>query len=147
DDMVLLARSLTPWEVTRLTRYLPVEAINQLLAAQDLLKLYGELAGTQRGMLQRGLAFGALTPPQQRLFLQFAQRQRPYVEPWRFQSGALTLTEEAVTDTKPRFGGYLPPLSRMRFDVRFQEGDTQPFPVDLYAFQEQRRYRPLSTMV
>ena len=40
----------------------------------------------------RGLAFAALTPAQQQRFLAFAQRQRPFVEPWRFQQGGLRLT-------------------------------------------------------
>src|SRR5436305_2711873 len=89
--MALLARSLSPWQVVKLTSHLPAPAIDQLLAAQDLLKLYGELALAQRAGLSAGLPFASMTPPQQTLFLQFAQRQRPFVEPWRFQHGALRL--------------------------------------------------------
>src|SRR5207245_1804522 len=138
DDMALLARSLTPWEVTRLQQYLPYEAIDQILAAQELLKLYGELAPVQRNLLPHGLAFAALTPPQQRLFLQFAQRQRPYVEPWRLQSGGLCLTHQPPPPHNPHDEHAISPLARRLFQVQFQDTDVQPFPVDLYAAQEQR---------
>jgi hypothetical protein len=147
DDMTLLARSLTPWEVTRLQQYLPYEAIDQILAAQELLKLYGELAPVQRNLLPRGLPFTALTPPQQRLFLQFAQRQRPYVEPWRLQSGGLRLTQQPPPPHNPHDEHAVSPLARRLFQVQFQDADVQPFPVDLYAAQEQRWNRPLSTMI
>src|SRR5205823_5031634 len=96
DDLALLARSLSPWQVVKLTRYLPPEALDQMLAAHELLKLYGELAPAQRAALTAGLPFSSLTPPQQMLFLQFAQRQRPFVEPWHFQHGAIRLVTRPV---------------------------------------------------
>lgn len=87
DDMALLARSLSPWQIVKLDQYLPHAAMDQMLAAQDLLRLYGELARAQRAALAKGVSYAAMTPAQQALFLAFAQRQRPFVEPWRFQPG------------------------------------------------------------
>jgi hypothetical protein len=147
DDMALLARSLTPWQVTHLQQYLPFEAMDELLAAQELLELYGELAPAQRSALASGMAFSELTPPQQRLFLQFAQRQRPYVEPWRFQQGGVRLTGGPLPYRNPHDVKTIPPVARMLFQARFGDGDLQSFPVDLYSAQEPRWNRPLSILV
>src|SRR5205823_5417537 len=97
-----------------------------------------ELAPSQRTGLTAGLPFSALTPPQQMLFLQFAQRWRPYVEPWRFQHGAFRLAP--LPKPPPEAGPNYNPwqvVSREEIQVSFQEDDAQSFPVDLFARREQ----------
>jgi hypothetical protein len=152
DDMVLLARSLTPWQIVKLQMYLPQPAMDQMVALQELLRLYGELGPAQRSALPQGLAFTALTPPQQALFLVFAQRQRPFAEPWRFQQGSLRLTTEAVPTPK-RMPDDHPPapsqmaVARVLFHVRFHEHDAESFPLNLYPQQDRRWIRPLAELV
>jgi hypothetical protein len=139
DDMALLARSLSPWQITKLGDYLPRRAIDQLIAAQELLKLYGELAPAQRSALTQGLPFSALTPPQQQWFLACAQRQRPSMEPWRFQHGGLRLlTETAPSTDYDGLQGPARPVARMVFQVSFPEDGPQSLPIDLFP-QKTRR--------
>jgi hypothetical protein len=152
DDMVLLARSLTPWQIVKLQMYLPQPATEQMVVLQDLLRLYGELSPAQRNALPQGLAFTSLTPPQQASFLAFAQRQRPFAEPWRFQRGSLSLTTEAVPVPKrlPRIPPTAPsqtPVARVLFHVRFHEDDAESFPLNLYSQKERQGTRPLAERV
>jgi hypothetical protein len=130
DDLAFLSRSLTPWQIVKLGSYLPKRAIEQLLAAQDLLKLYGELAPEQREALSRGLSFTSLTPPQQALFLRFAAQKQPFVEPWRFQSGGIRLLWQPASPKKEQDGRF-PIAARAQFEVQFQEGDAGAFPLEL----------------
>jgi hypothetical protein len=141
DDMALLARSLSPWQVVKLQEYLPHVAIDQTLAAQELLKLYGELSPEQRTALAQGLPFAGLTPPQQALFLQFAQRRQPFVEPWRFQQGSLrvTLGSSPVKDD----GRGRAAISRAVFQVRLGDEAAQAFPIDLFPSIRPRQVRGL----
>jgi hypothetical protein len=134
DDMALLARSLSPWQIVNLAylRYLPDDAIDQTLATQELLKLYSELSPEQRAALPQGLPFSALTPPQQALFLQFAQRYRPYVELWRLQQGRLAVTVGPAPIKHDGYGGPAAKVSRAVIQVRFGERDAQSFPLDLF---------------
>jgi hypothetical protein len=132
DDIAFMARSLSPWQVVKLHEFFVAATIDQMLAAQELLKLYGELSPAQRNALPRGLALSGLTPAQQALFLAFAGRYRPFVEPWRFQSGALRLAAQPPPKKGDGLWGGWKPASRMLFQVRFQDGDTQSFPVDLF---------------
>jgi hypothetical protein len=138
DDLALVARSLSPWQVVKLIGDLPAPAVDQILAAQELLNLYGELAPAQRTRLADGVPFASLTPPQERLFLHFAQRWRPFVEPWRFQRGALRLTVQPLPapEPSPWFDAWRS-TARAVFEVSFQEGDAQSFPVELFTRQEQ----------
>jgi len=131
DDMAFLARSLSPWQIVKLEG-LPEAGKDQLLDAQELLKLYGELAPRQRAALRQGITFPSLTPTQQALFLQFAQRHRPFVERWRFQHGGLRVTSEPLP-AKGDSPGYRPdPVARATFQVQFGEEDAQSFPLFLY---------------
>jgi hypothetical protein len=135
DDMALLARSLSPWQVVKLGlgRFLPAPAIDQILAVQELLKLYGELAPAQRSALLRGIAFTSLTPPQQALFLQFAQRQRPFVEPWRFQNGSLRVTVQPAPIPRSDPSAPPQPVATVLFQVAFQADDAQSFSLQLFS--------------
>jgi hypothetical protein len=132
DDMALLARALSPWQLVKLDQFLPNVAIDEALAAQELLRLYGELAPAQRAALPQGLPFAALTPPQQTLFLQFAQRQRPFAEPWRFQQGGLQMTVGPSPVKGDGRGGPAEDVKRALFRAAFGEGDAQAFPIDLF---------------
>jgi hypothetical protein len=133
DDMVLLARSLTPGQVSQLRPFFSPEAREEILAVQELLQIYGEMAPTQRSALSQGVAFSRMTPPQQALFLAFAQRQRPFVERWRFQAGALRM--EVAADTGGRPATPSGPAERVTFIVQFEEADTQVFTLDLSPAQ------------
>jgi hypothetical protein len=146
DDLSLLARSLTPWQVVKLQPFLPQTALDQLLAAQDLLKLYGELLPAQREELTRGVSCTTLTPTQQVLFLQFAQRQWPFVEGWRLQEGILRLQVVPVAE-KGKEDNVTTPAARAIFDVRLPDSDTTLFPVDLVAPLALRWDQPLTTLV
>jgi hypothetical protein len=153
DDLTFLARSLSPWQVAKLQQYLPQTSIDQILGAQELLRLYGELAPAQRAALGQGLRLTALAPTQQALFLQFAQRQRPFTEPWRFQQGTLRLTTGALP-TRPTLPKGMPhesslqgPVSRLVFAVRFHDSDSQGYPIDLYPQRERLADRTLTDLV
>jgi hypothetical protein len=151
--MALLARSLTPWQIAKLQHYLPQSGVDQLLAAQELLKLYGELAPAQRAALRRGLPFGALAPTQQALFVQLVQRRRPFLEPWRIQEGGVRLTVEPVADLRPeilrRPGMPSQPVPKEQavFEVRFQAEDGERFPVAFYPPRARTGDPPLSELV
>jgi hypothetical protein len=132
DDIALIARSLTPWQIVKLHEFLPNGAIDQTLAAQELLQLYGELSPEQRATLPRGLAFAGLTPPQQALFLRSAQRQRAFTEPWRFQRGGLQMALGPSPIKDDGRGGPARNVSRALFRLRFDEEDSQSFPIDLF---------------
>jgi hypothetical protein len=148
DDVALVARSLRPWQVVKLQPYLPNVTIDETLAAQELLKLYGELGPAQRQALAQGLPFTALTPIQQALFLRYAQRQRPFVEPWRFQHGGLLLTMGPSPVKEDGRGAPAHNVTRALFQVRFDEDDTQPFPVDLFPRTGRVGWKmPLSTLI
>jgi hypothetical protein len=147
DDMALLARSLSPWQVVKLGAYLPNVAIDQSLTAQELLKLYGELSPEQRAGLARGLEY-ALTPPQQALFLRFAQRQRPFMEPWRFQQGRIQLTLGPSPIKDDGRGNDAASVTRALFQARFAEEAAEVFPVDLFPVRGRVQGRVLpSTLV
>jgi hypothetical protein len=105
-----------------------------------LLKRYGELSPEQRAALAQGLPFTALTPPQQALFLQFAQRCRPFVETWRFQQGSLQLIQgpSPIKDD----GRGAAAVSRALFQVRFGEGDPRALPMDLFLARGKTRGFP-----
>src|SRR5262249_27945777 len=135
DDMALLARSLTPWQIAKLN--LPPAATDEALAAYELLMLYGELAPAQRAALEQELAFSSLTPPQQFLFLRLAQRQRPFVEPWRFQGATLRLRSESVPPRPVSMSSSEWPVARHVFQVQFQDDDVERFPVDLFGPREE----------
>jgi hypothetical protein len=132
DDIAFIARSLSPWQVVKLQEFFVPATIDEMLSAQELLKLYGELGPAQRNALPQGLAFSRLTPGQQALFLAFAGRYRPFVEPWRFQSGLFRLAVQPPPKKSDGLWAGWKPVSRMLFQVRFQDGDTQSFPVDLF---------------
>jgi hypothetical protein len=145
DEAVMIARTLTPGQLGRLRNLRPV-AIDQMLPVQDLLKLYAELAPAQREALARGLDYGSLTPTQQARFLAFAQQHRPFVQPWRFQQGALRMAVEPGPEYRPG-SGELAPASNVVFEVRFQEGDTQRFVMGLYERYERWWEVPLASFV
>jgi hypothetical protein len=136
DDMALLARSLSPWQIARLNASLPPRSIDQLLAARELLKLYGELAPSQRAALRSELPFARLTPVQQELLVACAQRYRPFLEPWRLQRGGLRLVQTAAPKRSEQLDGVRPAVARMLFQVRFEENDRQSFPLDLFPPRE-----------
>jgi hypothetical protein len=137
DDMALLARSLSPWQLARLGAFLPDTVLDQALELQDLLKLYGELAPAQRALIGQGLPLGTMTPTQRALFLSFAQRKRPFVEAWRFQQGSLRISTAPVP--KKEDPARVPrPVAQVVFDVRFHEDETQSFALDLYPQPERR---------
>jgi hypothetical protein len=147
DDMAMLARALTPWQVTRLAPGVPAGGIDSLLETQELLKLYGDLAPTQRQAVAKGLPFASMTPQQQALFLAFAQRYRPYVEPWRFQAGGLRLTSAPPPKDHVEPFDAPGPVARKMFHVRFQEGDAQTFPVDLFPSTRRQYSTSLKSLV
>jgi hypothetical protein len=147
EDMALLARSLSPWQISKLHQYLPSAAMDQMLAAQDLLRLYGELAPVQRAALAQGLPYAAMTPAQRSLFLAFAQRQRPFVEPWRFQTGALQVTQQPAPARK-RWDNAFPVSGTAELTVRFLEDDTARFPLDLVGKPEHAYWiQPVADLV
>jgi hypothetical protein len=137
DDMALLARSLSPWQLARLGAFLPETVLDQTLELQDLLKLYGELAPAQRTLVGQGLPFGTMTPTQRALYLSFAQRKRPFVEAWRFQQGTLRVSTAPVAQKENPARVPLP-VAQVTFAVRFQEEDAQAFALDLYPQPERR---------
>src|SRR5205085_375485 len=134
-------------QIVKLEQYLPYTAIDQVLEAQDLLRLYGELAPAQRAALAQGLSYAALTPAQQSLFLAFAQRERPFVESWRFQTGALKVTQEPATARK-QWGNAFPLAGKADLMVRFQEDDTARFPLELAGKPEHAYWiQPVADLV
>jgi hypothetical protein len=148
EDMVLLARALSPWQIVKLREYLPGAAIDELLAAQELLRLYGELSSEQQAALPRGLPFSTLTPPQQALFLLLAQRHRPYLEAWRLQQSRLQVDLGPSPISHDGRGGPARSVSRALFRVQFGEEHAQTFAVDLFPVTGRVGWNaPLSALV
>jgi hypothetical protein len=148
EDMTLLARSLSPWQIVKLQEYLPNVVIDELLAAQPLLNLYGELSPEQRAALANGLPFSALTPPQQALFLRLAQQQRPFVEPWRFQQGKLRMTLGASPSRDLGRNDPSGKAMRASFEARFSEEDAAAFPIDLVPLSGRTSFgKPVERLV
>src|SRR5262249_46415413 len=80
--------------------------------------------------------FTAMTPPQQALFLRFAQRQRPFLEPWRLQHGSLRVaTGPPAPATAPVAEGPARVVARVLFDLQFGGREGHSYPIDLCALQ------------